>query len=242
MFNRQSFIGLTGGFGTVKFGRQKNPLYANVETFDPFGDSLAGDSANLFAFSGKRTDNLISYGYGTNGFRGELQYGLGEVPGDASASRTVAGYIGYRKGPVDVVLTHQNIKNAAGTDSTKVTLLGGNYNFGVVKAFATYSWEKGVVFGSAATTQRDQRDALIGLTAPVGAAGTFLISYIRKTDRAITNDNSSQAAIGYIHNLSKRTALYTSYGELRNDGAAKIKVAAAGNTDKLFNIGIRHFF
>ncbi|MFD2273853.1 porin [Undibacterium arcticum] len=59
------------------------------------------------------------------------------------------------------------------------------------------------------------------MTAPVGAAGTFLISYIRKTDRAITNDNSSQAAIGYIHNLSKRTALYTSYGELRNDGAAK---------------------
>ncbi|MFD2273855.1 porin [Undibacterium arcticum] len=25
LFNRQSFIGLTGGFGTVKFGRQKEP-------------------------------------------------------------------------------------------------------------------------------------------------------------------------------------------------------------------------
>lgn len=243
LFNRQSFVGLTGGFGTVKLGRQMNPVYANSATFDPFGDALAGDTARLINYQGNRTNNLITYAYAANGFRGELQYGLGEVPGDSSAGRTAAGFVGYKNGPIDVVLTHQNTKTATGDDSTKVTLLGGNYNFGVVKAFATYAWEKGA--GS-----RDQRDALLGLTAPVGAAGTFMLSYLRKDDKAFNDRDAHQIAIGYTHALSKRTSLYTSYSVLRNDDNINYKTNTAtapaqngfGNTDKLFNVGVRHFF
>ncbi|MDP3844217.1 MAG: porin [Oxalobacteraceae bacterium] len=241
LFNRQAFVGLSGAFGAVKLGRQKNALYANVDTFDPFGNGLAGDSARLFSYNGSRTDNLITYGYAANGFRGELQYGLGEVAGNSSASRTAAGFVGYKNGPIDVVLTHQNIKNATDTDSTKMTLLGGNYNFGVVKAFATYAVEKGVVLNTA--TPLDQRDALLGLTAPVGAAGTLMVSYIRKTDKAADDADARQIAIGYAHALSKRTTLYTSYGQLRNDDSATYAgVPVAGDTDKLFNVGIRHTF
>ena len=249
LFNRLAFVGVTGGFGAVKLGRQNNPIYANSGTFDPFGDSLAGDTARLFSYNGSRTDNLITYGYAANGFRGELQYGLGENPVNSSASRTAAGFVGYKNGPIDVVLTHQNIKNATDTDSTKMTLLGGNYNFGVVKAFASYAWEKGVILGS--NVDLDQRDALLGLTAPIGAAGTLMVSYVRKTDRNNNDADATQIAIGYTHALSKRTSLYTSYGQLRNDDAASYKISsnntlsaaqAAGRTDKLFNVGIRHFF
>ncbi|NMM37509.1 MAG: porin [Glaciimonas sp.] len=235
LFNRQAFVGLTSGFGTVKLGRQQNPIYANSSTFDPFGDGLAGDTSRLFSYNGSRTDNLVTYAYAANGIRGELQYGFGEVAGNSSASRVLAGFVGYKNGPIDAVLTHQNIKNPTDTGSTKMTLLGGNYDFGVVKPFVSYAWEKG-------DGLRDQRDALVGLTAPVGAAGTFMISYIRKTDKAVDNANARQIAVGYTHNLSKRTALYTSYGELRNDDNANYKVTAAGQTDKLFNVGIRHFF
>lgn len=240
LFNRQSFVGLAGNFGAVKLGRQMNPVYANSGTFDPFADALAGDTSRLFSYNGNRTDNLITYGYAADGFRGELQYGLGEVPGNASASRTVAGFVGYKKGPVDVVLTHQDIKNPIGTDSSKMTLLGGNYDFGIVKAFVTYAWEKGVVLGTA--TRLDQRDALVGLSVPIGASDTLMASYIRKTNRAVSDANANQLAIGYVHNLSKRTALYASYGELRNDDAATYKVVTAGSTDKLLNAGIRHSF
>lgn len=241
LFNRLSFVGLTGGFGTVKLGRQNNPVYANNSTFDPFGDGLAGDSANLFSYNSNRTDNVVSYGYAANGFRGELQYGLGEQAGNSSKNRTVAGFVGYKNGPVDVVLTHQNIVNINDTNTTKMTLLGGNYNFGVVKAFAAYAWEQDVA-SSIAPGVRDQRDALLGLTAPVGAAGTVMFSYIRKDDKTVNNADAQQIAIGYTHNLSKRTALYTSYGVLRNDDRANYKVTTAGNNDKLFNVGIRHFF
>lgn len=244
LFNRLAFVGVTGGFGTVKLGRQNNPVYANVSTFDPFGNALGGDSANLFSYNGSRTDNVVSYGYAASGFRGELQYGFGESAVNSAANRTLAGLVGYKNGPIDVVLTHQNIKNALDTDTTKMTLLGGNYDFGVVKAFATYAWEKGV-------GTKDQRDALVGLSAPVGTAGTVMLSYVRKDDKTLNNADAQQVAIGYTHNLSKRTALYTSYGVLRNDDAASYKISsnntltaaqAAGRTDKLFNVGIRHFF
>ncbi len=257
LFNRQAYVGLASGFGTVKLGRQQNPVYANLATFDPFGNALAGDSARLFSYNGSRTDNLITYNYAANGFRGELQYGFGEQASDSSANRTIAGFVGYKNGPIDVVLTHQNIKNQgfvpAGitpaaaaaipgdTNTTKMTLLGGNYDFGVVKAYASYAWENDVV-GTAAAPIRDQRDALIGLTAPVGATGTLMLSYVRKDDKTVGNADAQLIAIGYTHALSKRTSLYTSYGHLRNDDNASYRVPVAGDTDKLFNVGVRHFF
>ncbi len=239
-FNRLAFVGLTGSFGYIKLGRQNNPVYGNNIVWDPFNDALAGDSQRLFSYNGLRTDNLVTYGYSANGFRGEVQYGFGEVAGNTSASRTIAGFGGYRSGPIDVVLTYQNIRNAVDTDSTKMTLLGGNYDFGVVKTFFAYAFEKGVVPG--ATTKLDQRDALIGMILPVSSLGNIKASYIRKTDKLVTNANASQVAVAYTYDLSKRTTLYTSYGQLRNDPAAKYKVIVAGRTDKLFDFGVRHLF
>jgi len=69
-----------------------------------------------------------------------------------------------------------------------------------------------------------------------------MLSYLRKDDKAVNDADAQQIAIGYTHALSKRTALYTSYSVLRNDDRASYKVPVAGDTDKLFNVGVRHFF
>jgi GBP family porin len=107
----------------------------------------------------------------------------------------------------------------------------------VVKLFAAYAQEKTLGVGA-----KDQKDAHLGLTAPVGTAGTVELSYLRKKDDLVSNANAHQVAIGYIHTLSKRTALYTSYAQLSNESAASYKVTTPGNDDKLFNVGIRHSF
>lgn len=246
-FNRQSFVGVQSNLGTVKLGRQMNPVYATASTWDSFGDALAGDSSRLFSYNGSRTDNMVSYNYAAGGFYGELQYGLGEQPGknaltgSDSIGRTAAMFVGYKAGPFDVVLTHQNIHNIpTATDSTyttKMTLLGGNYDFKVVKLFAAYAQEDAYSAG----LHVKQKDAHLGLTAPIGTAGTVELSYLRKDDDR-ANFDAHQVAVGYVHTLSKRTALYTSYSQLTNESAAKYKVLTAGNDDKLFNIGIRHSF
>jgi predicted porin len=237
-FNRQSFVGLAGGFGTVKFGRQKNPVYANAATWDTFGNSQAVNTDPLFSYNGVRTDNLIAYNFAANGFYGELQYGLGEVPGNSSASRTVAGWVGYKSGPFDVVLTNQDIKNATDTATTKMTLIGGNYDFGMAKLFAAYAVEK----TDGATVTRDQKDMHIGALIPVGSAGKVEVAYNSKKDDLNANANAHQVGIGYLYSLSKRTTLHTSYGQLSNDSNAKYLVTTAGNTDKMFMAGISHQF
>jgi len=245
-FNRQSFVGVSSGFGTVKLGRQMNPVYATASTWDSFGDALAGDSSHLFSYNGSRTNNMVSYNYAAGGFYGELQYGLGEVAGnnsitgENSAGRTAAMFVGYKTGPFDVVLTHQNIHNNPYTTATKMTLLGGNYDFGMVKLFAAYAQEKTLGIGA-----KDQKDAHLGLTAPVGTAGTVELSYLRKDDTR-ANFDAHQVAIGYVHNLSKRTALYTSYAQLTNESQVQYTAGKdlpnLGANSKVFDIGVRHSF
>ncbi len=242
IFGRQSWLGLNGGFGSVRLGRQVTPVYANCQTFDPFVDGLAGDTSRLFNYSGVRTDNAISYNYDVNGIRTQLMYGFGEVAGNASASRTIAGFVGYKSGPVDVVLTYNGNNDATGNITGKTTLLGGNYNFGPVAVYAAYAWNKNVIAPSGVVAAgADTRNALVGVAVPLGA-GIFKASYIKLSNKAASDADANQIAIGYVYDLSKRTALYTSLSRTANDSGAKYNTSTGGATDKLFDVGIRHKF
>lgn len=234
LFGRQSYVGLQGGFGTVKMGRLMNPIYQNTGTLEAFADALAGDSAYLLNYQGSRTDNTVSYLYSASGFRGEVQYGFGEVPGDTSASRMLGLVLGYKQGPIDVVLTYEKKENPTNTDSEKVIALGGNYDFGVAKVFLSFEQETG--FGAV-----DRDHVLLGVSAPLGG-GTVMASYINRSDNVGPSLDADLYAIGYKYPLSKRTYVYGSYGSISNDALANVKVAVAGDTAKLFGIGLRHAF
>lgn len=242
LFGREAWGGMSGSFGSIKFGRQKSVVLANAAVFDPFGDALAGDSGRLFNYSGYRTNNMITYGYEARGLRGQLQYGLGEVAGNLSASRTIAGFGGYKRGPIDILLTHHRTSDSVGNVTGKATLIGGNVNFGVIKAFVAHAWNKDVKQNGTISPGTDIRNGLIGVKVPIGAADTVIVSYIRLWNKTIRGAGARQIAIGYVHNLSNRTALYTSYSRLRNEHNAKYLVPAEGLTAQLFNAGIRHQF
>lgn len=235
LFGREATIGLSGGFGAVKAGRQYNPIYKVIDNFEPFGTGLAGDASRLFATYGSRMDNAIDYiSPNFGGFSAELAYGLGEVAGNTSGSRQIGGTIGYNQGPLAAALSYHRQNNPAGSDNAKTTLLAGAYDFGFVKAHAMYAVNKGLA-------TLDTRDALIGVTVPIGS-GKLIADYIRKEDKVLANADADQVAVGYVYPLSKRTNLYTSYSRTSNDAAAAYNVATAGRTDKLFNVGIRHRF
>jgi len=235
-FNRQSYVSLAGGFGEVKLGRVQTMVFTNSAVFDPFADTLAGDSVRIFNYGGNRIDNTVNYSFAAkNGINGQAAYSFGEVAGNTSASRTVAGAIGYASGPLATVLTYQDTKDVTGNDSAKTTLIGGNYNFGLLQPFIAYAVNKG-------PGTLDTRDALLGLKINLTSADTIMTSYMQKRDQVIDNADAKQIAIGYTHNLSVRTNLYTSWARLSNDDNARYQVSAFGKTDKLFNVGIRHKF
>jgi predicted porin len=249
LFGRQAFVGLQGGFGAVKLGRQYNPIRTAVENIDPFGLGLAGNAANVFNVYGERADNTLNYtSPNFGGFSAQAQYSFGEVAGSNSTGRQVGLSASYSAGPFNVILAHHD-QNTTGvvagatvdTGEANTTFLGGTFDFGVAKLHAAYARNKGETALGATNLDRD--DAMIGVSAPIGA-GTILASYIRRNDDigGGTRD-ADQWAIGYTHALSKRTNLYTSYARIKNDAAATVgSPAAAGLDPSIFNIGVRHRF
>lgn len=59
-FGRQSFVNLSGGFGTVALGRQYAPQHVFQGTYDPFGKGNVGQAHNVY-YSDTRLDNLLAY-------------------------------------------------------------------------------------------------------------------------------------------------------------------------------------
>ena len=86
-------------------------------------------------------------------------------------------------------------------------------------------------------------------------AGVVRVSYIRanasglsNTNGADTNPNdANQFAVGYLHSLSKRTALYATVARVNNKGAATFAVATppavlGGQNSTGYEFGVRHSF
>lgn len=147
----------------------------------------------------------------------------------------VGGRMGYAHGPLDVAASYgEDLRddpvNGFEKDRIKVFNLGASYDFGVVKLFGevsrlTDTHQDPIKLGSGvpgfAQSEREAKytGALVGLTVPVGPglvrlaysqvkynapdfAGTAL--QVAGSDDAKTK----KFAIGYVHNLSRRTALY----------------------------------
>jgi predicted porin len=259
-FNRRSTVSLSGGFGELRLGRDYTATFWNDTVFDPFGTNGSGSSV-INTVSGStglnnvnyvRASNMVGYFLPPNlgGFYGQVQYSLNEntktsatdltAASSSSAGRYVGGRFGYANGPLDVALAMG--ENVA-ADTTSLTRkvqtinLGASYDFGPVKLFGELSNVKNK-FELAAGNSRDSYNGyLIGASMPVGA-GLIRASYsmVRYNEGAagLTGEDPrvQKLAIGYVHNLSKRTALYATVARVnnRNDAAYTGSLSAAGTT------------
>lgn len=96
---------------------------------------------------------------------------------------------------------------------------------------------------------------LLGITVPVGP-GVIRASYTAGNltgpvvaGQALSSaDDANRIALGYVHNLSKRTAVYTTLARLQNKGASRLAFHGGpsgirgGETSKGFDLGLRHAF
>lgn len=240
LFGRQAFVGLNSkDFGSITLGRQYTPYYKTLRDIgDPFGAvSMAGRSGNLFA-TNTRANNMVAYATPVMaGWRADLAWAAGEVPGDSTRSRQLGGSVGYAAGPLTIQLAHHRINNATATDRTRNTLLSGNYEFKPVTVYASFALNKGP--GPA-----DSKDMLAGVEIPLGT-GKLLFSHVRHQDDTAANNDARQWGVAYDHQLSKRTDIYIAYAVIDNRNAAAFTVGNATDTgtgDKAFNLGLRHNF
>jgi predicted porin len=117
-----------------------------------------------------------------------------------------------------------------------MTNFGGAYDLGVARLIGQITKDQlGTVKGDG---------MLLGVTAPMGA-GLVRASYSTYENKASKAD-SSQIAVGYVHNLSKRTRAYGTYANVKNSNGAAVGLGGAtGVANKAssgFDIGMTHSF
>ncbi len=268
--NRRSTISLAGGFGELRLGRDYVPSYWNYSTFDPFGNLGSGAGNNLgqglaiasgtTAIPGggtgagiqsqTRASNSIGYFLPSNlgGFYGQAMYALGENASNAGATEKDGRYagfrLGYAAGPLNVAAAYGKTDYALFGDYKQINA-GVSYDLGVAKLMAQYDQEKAAPAGASVKNST----YLVGASVPMGA-GEIRASFSAAKMEAGAANSFGKArlfALGYVHNLSKRTAVYTTYARIANKGTGFAynmgrAPSTAGGDVQGFDIGVRHTF
>jgi len=243
-FMRRSTLSLAGSWGELRLGRDINPQYYNLSTFDPFGAVGVGASlTNVNPITGVvkvRSSNSIGYFLPPKlgGFYGQAMYYLGENnTGTATEDDgTGAGVrLGYASGPINVAIAVSRTQYAGG--DVEQNNIGGSYDFKVVKLMAQYGRDKN---GSV-----NARGYQLTGVVPVGV-GEIKAGYTTYRTDAPGEPEARKVAVGYVHNLSKRTGVYVHFARLKNSGGASFALqgaTTAPNTSSSgYDIGIRHSF
>jgi len=257
---RQTYVGLTGGFGGVRLGYQYTASYAlaSLSGF-AYAEYQGANFQNAVHVGGTRA-NLIEYtapNLGAITLRAQIGQGAGRATAENTASNAVNARdntdlmtlrLDYAAGPVAVgfAYTDVSVQTLGGTttntnkrDGTQSTI-AASYDLGVTKIVGGYNTAE--VKGSATSTATTETEgAQITVAVPFGAALVWVStgqSEAKPKTGAATSDKSGNA-IGVRYALSKRTTAYAIYGSEKDK---KLTGATAGYEDTKTVVGLNHSF
>jgi len=247
LFGRQSFVGLSGGFGEVRLGRQMVAGYELATLLDPFGAGFgsAGMQSTFSSANALRVNNAAVYRSPVvNGFLGVVGYSFNalgtEVAGLSNNTHATTVGLGYLNGPLALLASYEQVNVPASADDIKHWWVGGTYDLKVVKLAAAYGQDKNqqgvtapVLFGSS----NDSKQYMLGVTVPLGA-GSLLGEFQNRDDKTTANKDGRVVSVGYTYPLSARTNVYTYLADV--DG--KNGNDNVGIDRKEFAVGVRHTF
>lgn len=228
-FNRQSYVGLAGGFGQVTFGNtwtaMDDVLGASNSGFDS-GLSASNNVLQVQALYASNPGNTIKYvSPSFGGFSGGFSHSLKENSLVTGHEGITDFSLSYSAGPVAANFAYQ-VQNGAAAD-TKLTALNGSYDLGMAKLLASY--------GSVKYPVGKSTDFQFGADVPLSSAMTLSAGYAQsKEDAAAGGQKRTGYGLAVGYSLSKRTTTYAGFRQ------AKVKNSAA--KDSVIAAGIRHTF
>jgi len=250
---RQAYVGLSGGFGALRIGKQYSAAFINLIGSDPFG--ATGGSGAVYV------GNLLIGNQGTgidNPLRQDkaIRYDLPTlVPGvtigvtkvlaganSANGAPKTADSTGYAllytSGPLNAGYTSDSIKaqniagagvTAAASSTTKLTTFAAQYDLGMAKV--TYS------DGKIMNNGRGVKSSMTGISVPMGAATLMLTSSTGKANTAGGDTKLKGMQYGGNYAMSKRTVAYLHINNSTATTAASVATKVNG-----YGLGIHHSF
>lgn len=261
-----SFVGLSGGFGTVLMGNLTGPTRALGAAMNPYASAGISASTGLIGKLGggagpsmfdTRWRNAIAYVSPTmSGFSATAAYVANEnktqdgLNGTAAQLNTRGYDVGarYEAGPIMAGLSYNKVTvgNILGTE-TSDTRFGVRYNFGAGTIGLLYDRVK--LQNNAVNQKRNAW--FIPFAYNVTANGRLIAQYGKAGDiTGTTNTGAKQFALGYEHSLSKRTMIKAVWSQITNEananydfGVNAVNTAPFNGADpKGFQVGVRHSF
>ena len=243
--------------GFINSGNGLSNLYFFGGTANVNGSASTANSAG-------RVGNAIFY-YTPNwgGFRGSATYGFGEAAGSSTPGSSYGITLRYTNFGLDIGYSYSKDNNQLGTVAAPNAVLSNTINARSANTFAV-SYDIGTPVGmftpvfiyekqkdeNRLAPRLDQQNYSIGGTLKFDDSNSLKATWTKIVDdtrrsatTALTVGDARQWAIGFQHNLSKRTDLYIAYAKTNQDAFSK-KVAAvtAGADVTEFTLGIRHKF
>jgi predicted porin len=253
-FNRESWVGLSGGFGAFKMGNLTGATALYYATSDYIGmhNHETGTSSDAFYIGAGTGKNALSYKTPSMGGAAvELQYGLKETK-DKSKKDTVALVGTYEVGSLYLGGGFSTgPSNFGGASSEKGTEIGlaALYTVGPVTVGTTFIRNelKDPTAGGFTVPGKTKRDSfrvsgmyVLGnseLHLNVGLAGK-----IKVPGATIEKSDALQYTVGYNYNLSKRTKVYAFYSAVSNKENAAYNTYEGGKDPSFLAVGLRHNF
>ena len=263
LFQGQSRVGVTGGFGTFRIGRGLTAYQESSIAFEPFHGipTPQGFQADIHV-AGYTSDPLGLPGNSTNRFSNAIFYNSPVVMGGFQVNTTIstreanqgAALIGrgtaaapqYAQGstasttPFSITGTYKNA--AAGM----MLAYERNAVESVVRSVAGYIMATPDIKVMASITRQDQEHTrllnqdtkawVLGANYTLGAS-KFLAGYGQKDVDGLAK--VKQASLGYEYSLSKRTYLYA---DLSNKKGAPALTPGATTSINHYALGVNHSF
>jgi len=239
---RNSYLGLSGGFGTVLAGKHDTPYKDVGRWFDLFGDAV-GDSRNLIQAVGGsnvgfdlRPDNVVAYVTPTIG--GGFTIAAAYVIDDATENRdAMSANLKWKSGDFLVGLGYET--HGQGWNGTNNSTLpaGTNDESGIRVGL---QWSPGAWKLNAFYTTMSDLNGSSGYDSAVmgvGAGYTMGKNVLKAQYYTTSNDtplgisdiDANILAVGWDYNFSKRTQGYIAYSTTSNDANVYYCTDAGGH-------------
>lgn len=239
-WNRGAFVGLTGGFGSIKFGQQwdvADDLMGNYFVFayySPFFFEGFYSLSNYYSNAIKYNSPRIG------GFEGGLFYALGEKTVSGSAGNFAQAVGTYTAGDFSIGLVADTLKADDGSDNKNdMWAIGAAYNFGVAKLRGGFARADVEIGNNYKANLID-----VGVDVPFTPMTGMSVDYVKKDVKSSDDDTEYVRLQGY-YKLSKRTSFNTNLIFLKNSGNADFVWygdGAPGQKQTIFTVGITHAF
>jgi predicted porin len=251
IFGRQSWVGLSGGFGELKLGKMWTP-YDMVK-----GSGAAGFDSLLFAPSTSvwasnsyqdRPGNSVYYQTpDLAGFSAAAMYSFGEnKTATVSAGKIASFNVAYAKGPIGASLAYQTEKATGASTAIKYTQLNGSYDFGVVKLLGAYGTVKNGTSPVTALAQDKAKEYQIGLDFPISSTFTLSGGYARSKGTrlgGLPDLKRTGYSVAGLYALSKRTNLYAGVQSAKEQNpTVLVGTTAPDRKTSTYGVGVRHTF